>query len=129
MALFECLNSGGGCFSNYASGTFTYDGTNTVTVNVGFKPKMLFVYDNSGMTNLQRIVIELASFCPDEKTLTNIYGASNITPNGKYLQLNYLNNNWNGNGGYYSIKSITDTGFTTSGYGSAKPQCWYEAWG
>jgi len=102
MAFIEAEIAGDGSGSaNVKTGTGTYDGTNEVFVNVGFKPKYIAI-------------------CADDTTnrVTNIYNADISTTQclrgyeSAVMGWVALTNT----SSYYRIKSVTNNGFSVVGY-------------
>ena len=100
MAFFRAsIGGGGGGGSQTAIGTSQYDGNNEVTVNLGFKPKYLAIMSGNTSNRMMNIYNEDISTTQFMRAYGTAYGAwvaIGTTP--------------------YCIRSISNTGFSVSGY-------------
>ena len=100
------LGGGGG---RTATGTFNYDSTREVTINLGFKPKYIALCSSGQIVNVYNSDISTTRFLRGYGSSYPSWQNIGTTP--------------------YGIKSITNTGFSVVGTSGSSAQIYYFAIG
>lgn len=105
---------GGGSSAQVKTGSFNYNGTNTVTINCGFKPKQVSIYgDTLNVCNLY-----------DENISTTNYILGVSSSSGNNFSRPAIGS------GSYPLTAISNTGFSCKGNRASSTQkMWYVAVG